>query len=132
MRLLSAFAVTVFLSLASSQTHACRCQSLEVILSNFSSVGHVNRKREVFYGRVLRLTGPKEAEIKVLEVFVGNLEDKVIVRAVGDPALCGESFRVGEEAIFLTDEGRTLEPCSKFPSSATDLGTARDAFAKRK
>lgn len=121
------------LSMASTPLVACSCRGLDGFLSGVSSARSIPKTREVFYGRVLRKTGPQEAEVQVLEVFAGQSTGKVLVRTeLADKYMCGTNLRPGEEAVFLPDPRGVVGLCSKYEASALVLDRVRRAYSKQR
>jgi hypothetical protein len=127
----AAFACVILYSI-SAPLMATTCRSLADTFSRVLADPPSPSDRTLFHGRVLRRTGPDEAEVQVLEVFSGKAERRVLLRSSPQDFMRGTSLRPGEEVLFSPDERGHVSLCTKQAVFPGDIELLRNANAKRK
>lgn len=101
------------LLLLSAPALACSCLADEGLVAWLERGGW--QGQEVFVGRVVRLIGPHEADIEVVEAVAGTGGVKRL-RAL-DTTACATIFRPDEHYIYFPVNG-SISMCSRLPASA--------------
>ena len=114
---------------------ACTCASQSRFLSAVQAHGFSPnfgaRFEAVFHGRVTRVVSPTEAQVEVLESFLGASGVKRLVSS-GSTEDCGVSFLLGEEYIFMPLKGGYVIWCWRLSASPQNLAALRVEYKRKR